>query len=520
MTPMNPDPAAADALFDPPFVSLLIHQQRTENRPALQRLWDYYRNDLDFAGDTDNPSAARPYRAAQEQGLPPRLLNPPSFDSLGSSSPRHREVVIENDIAWRIHTLVDFMFARPVAIQSLADDADKAAVVERCLNAAFEANGGVTFFQDAALLGSVYGFVDLLLRADRLPTLPRREAPSCPRTSSDGSAADRPADRAPSSPYSPERALRYASQIVLETVEAPRAIPLLDPSDYRRLIGYMLHYTQPLNQVERASFLARLVGGDGVVRGRQARVDVTEQWSATEHRLYHGDDLVEAAAHPLGVLPVVHIQNLPQPFFYEGLSEVEPLIPLQDELNTRLSDRANRVTFQSFKMYLGKGIESFLERPVAPGQMWTTDNLDAEIQSFGGDGPNPSEDAHIQEIREAMDKASAVTTVAAGLLRNKVGNLTSENALRIVMMGLLARTEKKRVTYGQGIGRLCELILHTLDVAGVLPTTPDQRRVRLHWPSPIPENTTQRLRDAEIKQRLGVPRHTLLAELGYETADQ
>ena len=56
---------------------------------------------------------------------------------------------------------------------------------------------------------------------------------------------------------------------------------------------------------------------------------------------------------------MIHIQNLPQPFFYAGQSEIEPLIALQDELNTRLSDRANRVTFQSFKMYLGKGIEHF-----------------------------------------------------------------------------------------------------------------------------------------------------------------
>jgi len=296
-----------------------------------------------------------------------------------------------------------------------------------------------------------------------------------------------------------------------------RAIPVLNPGDYRKLDAYVLHYTQPVNRVDRDSVLARLVGGDGRPQRRQATVDVTEHWTAESVRVYHDRRLVRQAPNRLGRLPVVHIQNLPQPFFYEGLSEVEPLIPLQDELNTRLSDRANRVTFQSFKMYLGKGIENFLERPVAPGQMWTTDNTEAEIDEFGGDAPTPSEDAHINEIREAMDKTSAVTAVAAGLLRNKVGNLTSENALRIVMMGLLARTEKKRLTYGQGIERLCELILHALDVTGVMPTTREERRVRLHWQSPIPENTTQRLRDAEIKLRLGVPRDQVLAELGYET---
>ena len=43
---------------------------------------------------------------------------------------------------------------------------------------------------------------------------------------------------------------------------------------------------------------------------------------------------------------------------FEGLSDVEPLISLQDELNTRLCDRANRVTMQSFRMWLGKGIDT------------------------------------------------------------------------------------------------------------------------------------------------------------------
>ena len=59
--------------------------------------------------------------------------------------------------------------------------------------------------------------------------------------------------------------------------------------------------------------------------------------------------------------------HVSQPFAYSGLSEVEPLIPLQDELNTRLSDRASRVTLQCFKMYLAKGIDGFDKFPVAHG---------------------------------------------------------------------------------------------------------------------------------------------------------
>ncbi len=277
---------------------------------------------------------------------------------------------------------------------------------------------------------------------------------------------------------------------------------------------------------QQPNFLSRVrhrVLHGGAVSHRGV-VERTQVWTADHFTRYRSQAgafgtqrvVEESSANRLGRIPVVHIQNLPQPFFYEGLSEVEPLIPLQDELNTRLSDRANRVTFQSFKMYLGKGIEQFTERPVGPGQMWSTDNTEASIEEFGGDAHNPSEEAHIHEIRDALDKTSGVPPVAAGMIRDKVGNLTSENALRIVMMGLLAKTEKKRVTYGAGLERLCELILHAADVYGILPNKPEERLVRLDWPNPLPDSESERLRNAQHKLDLGVPRERVLAELGYE----
>jgi len=386
------------------------------------------------------------------------------------------------------------MFGKPVIVQSLAADHARARAIGTFLNAVFHANGGVAFFQDLALLGAVYGFVDVILRTpdDRRP---RR------------ATAD-PAD--------------HANRLLLDVVAAPTAVPAQDAGDYRKLDAYLLHYRRQLNRPAADTFLHRLrhrllPGHDN--QPRRATITCTETWTTHQHRLYHGQPnerrLLSARTNRLGRIPVVHIQNLGQPFFYDGLSEVEPLIPLQDELNTRLSDRANRVTFQSFKMYLGKGIDQFIDRPVGPGQMWQTDNPEASIQEFGGDGASPSEEAHIREIREAMDKASGVTPVAAGLIGGKIGNLTSENALRVTLLGLLAKTEKKRVTYGAGIAKLCELILHAAHVHGLLTTRPEERRIRLDWPGLLPENEAQRLRDAQLKIELGVPRQQVLAELGY-----
>ena len=200
---------------------------------------------------------------------------------------------------------------------------------------------------------------------------------------------------------------------------------------------------------------------------------------------------------------------------YEGQSDVESLIPLQDELNTRLSDRANRITFQSFKMYLGKGIEGFEDRIVAPGRMWSTENPEAAIEEFGGDDGSPSEENHINHIREAIDKTSGVSSVAAGILKGKIGNLTSAVALKITLMGVLAKTERKKLTYEKGIANICQLVLLAMDKTGAYPNQPEERDIEIHWPSPIPENTTEKLQEAVLKKKLGVPEEQILKELGY-----
>jgi hypothetical protein len=316
-----------------------------------------------------------------------------------------------------------------------------------------------------------------------------------------------------------EKVLDFAASIGLELAEAPRVIPVLDENDYRKILYYVQHFYIRRNRAKlRNKFLSRLKKGGGS-RDSRPLVAVTEIISPKARQRYEDGDLVFQQRVKLGFLPVVHIQNIAQPFYYEGCSDVEPLIPLQDELNTRLSDRASRITFQSFKMYLGKGIEGFEDRPVCPGRMWYTDNPEAEIEEFGGDESTPSEDTHINEIREAMDKASSVTPLVAGVLKSKLGNLTSAVALKLTLMGTLSKTERKRFTYGQGIKQICRMLLEILDKAGIYHTDEQDRELDVLFPSPLPENTKEKLEEAKLKKELGISGEQVLAELGYEKQD-
>ncbi len=504
----------ADSDLDEAFVEHLVRDEVPDRALHFGRLWAYYKNDLTPLGvglpqgtsDLDWLASSRPYYQAQEFGLPARITGRSHLGYGGAGVPepalRRKEVVIENDIGWRIDTGVHFLAGKSVTIESLARRPQDARRIEAALMAVWESSGGVSLVQELALLGAVYGYVDLVIRV---------------RPDSGDAAETRPGSESgnPSStsPADTRAALRAGRVVSVEVVEAPRVLPVLDEHNYRRLRYWIQVFHRQANRLAEGSVLARLLGRGG---RRADEVEVVEILGPAWWQRYEDGRLAAEGPNPLGRIPVVHIQNFANPMHYEGTGEVEPLIPLQDELNTRLSDRANRVTFQSFKMYLGKGLEGFIDRPIAPGRMWATDNPDAKIEEFGGDAESPSEDAHIDGLRQAMDKVSGVTPLAAGLLRDCLGNLTSATALKVVLMGTLVRLERKRVTYGAGLVEANRLILEVLDRFGILKTDPQDRATRLHWPDPLPENVTERLQQAQAKRELGVPAEAVLRELGYD----
>ncbi len=501
--------ANADDELNADYLEWLVDEHSIDIQKHFTKLWEYYSNpmyEISNIGGYDKKvnESGRCYVQAQEYGLPARITGIVHCSDAGVFGARavkdvqRKEVVIENDIAWRVNAAVDFLFGKPFIFVSKSPDSQKRAEIESILKAAFAANGGIEFFQDMAVLGSVYGFVDCLVR-------PGTDIFELTSTSSQ--------------PPPFEDVLQLARTISLELIEAPRALPVLDENDYKKIRFYVQHFYQKKNALSRKnSFLAGLFpwfrrSGDT----RQA-VAVTEITSESAWQRYEDKQLVAEGEFPWGFLPVVHIQNIAQPYYYEGLSDVEPLISLQDELNTRLSDRASRITFQSFKMYLGKGIEGFEDRPISPGRMWYTDNPEATIEEFGGDSSAPSEGLHITEIREAMDKASGVTPVVAGVLKNKLGNLTSAVALKLTLMGTLSKNERKKFTYSEGLKKICRMILGILDKANIYKSCGEEREVDIIFPCPLPENTTEKLKEAQIKKELGVSTEQVLRELGYESS--
>ena len=232
----------AELGLDEAYLELVIDEHRRGVIPRLEKNWAYFR-DAGGAGPT-GPSGGTGFGtgeegwigedlidavgrrriAGQAMGLPARFRR--SVAGVDEVSP---EVVIENDIAWRVQTMVDFMFGKPVQILSTAEDPELRRTIERVLDAVWEASGGIGLMQDMALLGHVHGYVDLLVRIDEAGL----------------TTVGRLIDALESGSRS-----ELAELIRIEPVEPRRGIAVLDPDDYRRIEAFVVHVERALNAVD------------------------------------------------------------------------------------------------------------------------------------------------------------------------------------------------------------------------------------------------------------------------------
>lgn len=510
MNTHTPDPTLPDPTLPgttPAELTDALRWLDEDQRPRHRRLWTYYRNPMSPAVllGPDVNAAERPYRLGQEWGLPARITGYVAGQTTASASRagsiQRKEVVCENDIGWRVDTMVDYLFGKELVLESVADDPARSLVLTRLVRAILAANGGLATLQQLATLGAVFGFVDVVVKLDTaaatalkaelgdhdawprlithntpnksraVSTAPAQEAPTGSATDStspgeegrpapvSSAATDdlEPTDTGPG--ITPDGRLieRLARLVRFEVVHPSRALPLPRDAEIPTAYAQVWEDRPPapaassthadarrwweralgVRRSPHASDAADLVGPGN----RQIELLTPGRWVRLS-----GGRVVASGEMSLAELPLVHIQNVATAFEYAGRSDVEPLIPLQDELNTRLSDRAYRITMTSFKMFLAKGIDNFLSLPIGPGRMFSTDNDTAEIDEFGGDERCPSEEQHISDLRDALDKASAVPPVAAGAIKDRLGQLSSAAALRVTLQSLLAKTERKRAT--------------------------------------------------------------------------
>jgi hypothetical protein len=204
---------------------------------------------------------------------------------------------------------------------------------------------------------------------------------------------------------------------------------------------------------------------------------------------------------------IVDCQNLPAPNQYWGTSDLEDdVLALNKARNFLLSNWLRIQRFHGHPKTWGKGfaakdLETAVDATIVlPSKDATLANLEMTSDQAGADLLD-------RKLDDAIMELAAIPPVAAGKLDN-VGQL-SGLAIQILFSPIIARTEAKRLLYGE---LLEETNRRLLAIGGF----GDANETSLKWPEVLPTDPMAEAQTALVEEQLGVSKSTLLQKLGYD----
>lgn len=263
---------------------------------------------------------------------------------------------------------------------------------------------------------------------------------------------------------------------------------------------------------------------------------LTEEWIEE----YINDELLEEPRpNPIGMMPVIHIANLPIEGSPWGISDLQDVTPLNREFNEKAEALSDIINYHAAPVTVITGAKaSQLEK--GPKKVWgglpekaNVFNLEMRTD-FGG----PM--AYLEMLKRGMHEMTGVPEGALG--RHQPISNTSGVALAIEYMPLMNRYRIKEMQYGQGLERVNELVLMYIAVkepqslvfdpgqeSGVKagqrivldPTDPVTFRTESDFPPPLPTDVLIKLNEIQGKMTLGLEsKRGALRELGEEFPDE
>lgn len=209
--------------------------------------------------------------------------------------------------------------------------------------------------------------------------------------------------------------------------------------------------------------------------GPHPPLDVVEHWTDDEFVLTVGDREAVRTANPYGFIPFVHIPNVRPANEFWGVSDLRDVLPLNRELNERMSDMADVIRFHSDPPVVFKGVREHSDLAVGPGTIWDLPE-GAEVELLEWRGQAPAVHDHIERVMRALHDVAETPKTAFG----DSGRLLSGVALETELQPLIQKTLRKRIWWSAGLRRRNRYILRIAELMGLGTFVP--YRTRVVWP--------------------------------------
>lgn len=248
-----------------------------------------------------------------------------------------------------------------------------------------------------------------------------------------------------------------------------------------------------------------------------------EFWTNDEIVVYEGDKEVDRMENPYGFIPFVQIKNFPIAGRTRGQGDLDDVIPLNVELNTKKSDISEVIDYHSAPITLVYGAKiGNLEK--GANKVWGGLPKDAKVENLGLQGDLTASANYIAETKTAMCEIAGIPeTVLGGA--SAISN-TSGVALQYINLPLIERTRIKRNCSKAGLEAINEYILFIAMFHGLIEKPEDismkdfvDNTVTL--PDTLPKDELMELQKIQQEMTLGIEcRHGAMERTGKTDIDR
>lgn len=286
-------------------------------------------------------------------------------------------------------------------------------------------------------------------------------------------------------------------RIRLVNVPSHIVFPKFDHHDKDKLVEVTIAY--PI-EVEEST---------PVLRKSQKRTKLYKQiWTPRNVTIEDGSNAPITIPNKYGVIPFVLIGNYPMSgrAITEYQSDLEDLIPLNIELNTKTSDVSEIIDYYSAPITILYGAKvSALEK--GANKLWGGLPKDARVQNLELQSDLSASNNYRNDLKSAMHQIGSVPEGALGG-QQAISN-TSSVALTIANMPIIERTRIKRDYTSRGLKTLNKLILHIALMENLI-TIPEKVNRRqfftteILFPDILPKDKLLELQQIQTEMQLGM----------------
>jgi hypothetical protein len=245
-------------------------------------------------------------------------------------------------------------------------------------------------------------------------------------------------------------------------------------------------------------------------------VDVVETWTGASYEVACGGEIVAGGENPYGFIPFIVFPNLPRPKSAWGMSDLEPLMEVQRELNRSTSQLSRILELSGNPIAVLENVESSQDIAVSPGAVWhIPEEAKAYLLDLLQGGGAQLHLNYIDLLFRVLHDLAEMPRAAFGGLGRDVSGV----ALELELQPLLHRIWRKRLIRTGVYRQRAEMALALY--GKYLGESFDGVGIELNWSPVLPRDIAATVASEQALVQSGIhSRRRAMANLGVDDPDR